>query len=58
MIKREFLLYVPHLKEGNIVWTCVEDNILEEKDYQKDIGLRGFGYTLCEEEEVGFFERY
>ena len=29
-IKRGFLVSVPHPKEGNIVWTCLEDNIIEE----------------------------
>ena len=28
LIKRHFLVEVPHLKEGNIVWCCVDDNII------------------------------
>ena len=41
---------VPHPKRGAFVWTCVKDNIIDEKDDYKDIGLRGFGYKLFEEE--------
>ena len=37
---------VPHLKGGNIFWTCVKDNIIEEKGQYKDILLRGFDYKL------------
>ena len=36
---------VPH-PWGEIVWTYAEDNIIEEKDYHKDIGLCMFGHTL------------
>ena len=44
---------VTHKKGGNIVLTCVEDNIIEEKEDYKDIGLCGFHYKLFEEEEGG-----
>ena len=44
---------VPHNKGGNIVWTCVKDHIIEEKDKYEAIGLRGFDYRLFEDEEVG-----
>ena len=44
---------VPHSKGGIIVWTCVKDNIIDEKEGYKDIGLRGFDYKLFEEEEGG-----
>ena len=44
---------IPHPKGGAIVWTCVKDNIVDEKEDYKDIGLRGFDYTLFEEEEGG-----
>ena len=30
LINREFLVSIPHPKVGNIVWTCVKDNITEE----------------------------
>ena len=50
LIKREFWVYVPHLKGGNIVWTCVKDNIIEEKYDHKAIELRCFNYKLFEEE--------
>ena len=44
---------VTHPKGGNIVWTCVKDNIIEEKEDYEAIGIRGFDYKLYEEEEVG-----
>ena len=53
LIKREFLVSVPHPKGGEIVWTCVKDHIINEKEDYKDIGLRGFDYKLSEEEEGG-----
>ena len=42
---------VPHPKGGAIVWTCVKDHIINEKEDYKDIGLCGFDYKLFEEEE-------
>ena len=53
LIKREFLVSVPHPKGGNIVWTCVKDNIIEENYQYKAIGLRGTDYKLFKEEEGG-----
>ena len=44
---------VPHPKVGNIVWTCVKDNIIEENEKYDDIVLRGLVYKLFEEEEGG-----
>ena len=44
---------VPYPKVGVIVWTCVKDHIINEKEDCKDIGLRGFDYKLSEEEESG-----
>ena len=38
---------------GAIVWTCVKDHIIDEKEDYKYIGLRGFYYKLFEEEESG-----
>ena len=52
-IKKEFLVSVPHPTGGGIVWTCVKDNIIQEKDQYKAIGIRGFVYKLCKEEEGG-----
>ena len=40
----------PHLKIGNIVWTSVEDNIINEKEEYKAIRLHGFNYRIFEEE--------
>ena len=35
-IKRDFSVFVLHPKGRNIVWTCVKDNTIEDKeDYQK-----------------------
>ena len=48
LIKGEFLVSVSHPKEGNIVWTCVKDHIIEENKQYKSIGLRGFDYELFE----------
>ena len=44
LIKRDFLVSVPHLKGGKIFWTCVKDHIIHEKEDYKDIGLSGFDY--------------
>ena len=44
---------VPHTKGGAIVWTCVKDHIIDEKENHKEIGLHGFDYKLFEEEEGG-----
>ena len=42
IITIKFLVSVPHPKWGTIVWTCVKDHIIDEKEAYKDIGLRGF----------------
>ena len=44
---------VPHLKGGDMFWTCMKDNIIDEKEYYEAIGLNGFDYKLFEEEEGG-----
>ena len=44
---------VPHPKRGGVVWTCVKDHIINEKEDYKDIGLRGFHCKLFEEEDGG-----
>ena len=38
-------------KVGKIVWTCVKDHIIYEKEDNKYIGLCGFHYKLLEEED-------
>ena len=53
MIKGEFLVLVPNPKGGAIVWTCVKDHIIDEKEDYKHIGLSGFDYKSFEEEEGG-----
>ena len=47
------MVSVPHPKGGNIVWACVKDNIIMEREDYKGIGLSGFDYKLFEEEEGG-----
>ena len=44
---------VPHPKGGCIVWTCVKDHIIDEKEKYKAIELCGFDYKLFEEEGGG-----
>ena len=51
--KREFLVSVTHLKGGELVWTCVKDHIIDEKEDFKEIGLHGLDYKLFEKEEGG-----
>ena len=41
---------VLHMKIGNIVWTSVEDNVINEKEEYKTIRLHGFNYRIFEEE--------
>ena len=48
LIMREFLVSVPHPKGGTIVWTCVKDHVIDEKEDYKEIGIRGFDYSLFE----------
>ena len=42
LINRDFLVSVPHPNGGNIVWTCVKDHIIYEKEQYEAIGLCGF----------------
>ena len=44
MIQIYFLVYVPQPKGGGIVWTCVKDHSIDEKEQYEAIGLRGFDY--------------
>ena len=48
LITRSFSVSVPHPKGGKIVWTCVKDHVIEEKEDYKEIGLCGFDYSLFE----------
>ena len=41
---------VRHTKGGNIIWNCVEDIVIEEKENYKSIGIYGSGYNLFGEE--------
>ena len=47
------MVSVPHTKWGTIVWTCVKDHVIDEKEDYKEIELRGFDYSLFEENEGG-----
>ena len=53
LITRSSSVSVPHPKGGKIVWTCVKDHVIEEKEDYKNIGLRGFDYSLFEEKKGG-----
>ena len=44
-------MVVTHTKGGETFWTCTMDNIIEEKEYYRSIGICGFDYKLFEEEE-------
>ena len=46
-------MLVSHPKGGSIVWTCVKNHIIDEKEDYKDIEIRGFDYKSFEEEEGG-----
>ena len=39
---------VTHLKGGNIVWTCVKDHTIQEKEKYEAIGICVFDYKLVE----------
>ena len=47
------MVSVPYPKGGKIVWTCVKDHVIEDKEDYKDIRLRGFDYSLFEKKEGG-----
>ena len=51
LITRSFSVLMPYPKGGKIIWTCVKDHVIEEKEDHKEIGLRGFDYSLFEEKE-------
>ena len=42
LIMKKLLVAVLHPKYGNIFGTYVKDNTIEEKEYYKAIGIRGF----------------
>ena len=44
---------VTHPKGGGIVWTCVKDHIIDEKEKYEYIGLRGLDCTIFDEEDDG-----
>ena len=47
---------VPHPKGGSIFCTCVKDDIIDEKEDYKDIGLREFDYKSFGKRRVGGLE--
>ena len=40
---------VTHSKGGNVVWTCVDDNIIEDQNKNREIRLHMLDYILFEE---------
>ena len=50
---RSFYVSVPYPKGGKIVWTCVKEHIIEDKEDYKEIRLHGFDYSLFEEKKGG-----
>ena len=52
-MKKCFLCQFHIQKGGGFVWAYVKDQIIDEKEHYKDIGLRGFDYKLSEEENGG-----
>ena len=53
LITRGFSVSVPHPKGGTIVWTCVKDHVIDEKEDYKEIRLCGFAYSFFGEKEGG-----
>ena len=53
LIKRYFLVAVTHPKGENIVWTCVEDNIMWEKEDCRAIGLHGLDINYLKKRVCG-----
>ena len=37
LIKSDFSVFIPHLKGGNIVWTCVKYQVINENEQYKAI---------------------
>ena len=56
-MKRDFWWWLCIQKGVGIVWTCVEDNDVGEKEDYKAIGLSIFYYELFQEEEGGGLKR-
>ena len=44
LITGDFGVYVLHPKWGDVVWACVKDDIIKEKEEYEAIELRGFDY--------------
>ena len=44
---------MPHPKGEKIILTCMKDHVIEKKEDYKDIRLRGFDYSLYEENGGG-----
>ena len=53
-VHKEIFFCFPYTpKGGGAVWTCVNNHIINEKEKYESIGIRGFYYTLFEEEKGG-----
>ena len=53
LIKRSFLVSVPHPKGVDVVCTCVNDHIIDEMEKCETIRLHRFYYNFFEEEQGG-----
>ena len=52
LIKRDFLMEVPHPKGAKIDWYRVDDNVIQENEENKEMGICVFDYKLFEKKDV------
>ena len=54
LVKGDYLVEVD-LKENNkVIWEVVDDHVVEEGVEHEELGLRGFGFNLFNQEREGF----
>ena len=56
-MNRKFSVYVSHPKGINIVWTCVKDNIIQEKIILKPLDYRDLIINYLKKTRVWGLER-
>ena len=56
-MKIEFLVSTPLPKGGKIVWTCVKDHIIDEKEQYKSIGYVGLIINYLRKRTAAGLER-
>ena len=56
-MNRKFSVYVSHPKGVNIVWTCVKDNIIQEKIILKPLDYRDLIINYLKKIRVWGLER-